>query len=449
MRHTNYTGIRLVATKGGKALASPLAVLCPSVASAVAVLAMLCIAFFVMPFSAHAAIFTSGSTYTGSGVPNSPALIGSFVPTVDTVIDSSVPLFLEYKNTSGFPTCVTGQYIQISESSTSSVNSIDRQLFTTSTTSTDFIPYDGTFNGTKNLTAGNTYYVRAYSQCNPGNFEVKNVRIGEQTNPGDLLNSFYFSDTYETRFITGTVSGPKNAVVFNVTYFMKLLEFTANNRPDYVNISISKDITNDVQVDSFDNLLLFTEGTSTRNFTSGYSHTAGDYVAYVTFKNKQTQNVTFNKTTLVLHYTVDSSNVTAYTVSSITNGTSNNEQTQYEKCNILDVGCGIRNAFKFLFAPSTDALTDFTETYNELWTKAPFVYLNEIPTIIEELTPGSTTNFSIGLTTAMGAVVFFDTNTMENMPYKSTIRLMIEYALWLGFAFLIYRKAINIHEKQT
>jgi len=34
---------------------------------------------------------------------------------------------------------------------------------------------------------------------------------------------------------------------------------------------------------------------------------------------------------------------------------------------------------------------------------------------------------------------------MENMPMHDEIRFMIESALWIAFAFLMYRKANNIH----
>lgn len=345
----------------------PLFVLCLSAASVV-----------LIPQNVYAAIFSNVGTFTGSGVPVSDAVVGSFTVFQDTVVNASTSLQFEMKNTSGFPTAFAGLYVRISESSTTSLNALTRQPWPSApyATTTDWRSYSGNFNGTKTLTAGKTYYVRASSQANPGNFQIRNVVIGQTANE-NVLDTYNFNADYKTRFLSASVSGPKNAVSFDLSYFMQLAEFTSLNRPDIVNIQIIQDgVSQDNQVSLLRQIILpLAQGTTTRSFISDYNFSPGSYIAVVTFWNIQQNNFTFARSTATLNFSVDATGVLPLTVSrTITNGLFSVQENLYEQCPILDVGCGIRNSYKFLFVPSANAVQELQNVPNTFKTRVPFNY---------------------------------------------------------------------------
>lgn len=260
-----------------------------------------------------------------------------------------------------------------------------------------------------------------------------------------------YSENFQTRFLSGIVSGLKTAVNFNITYFLKTSEYTVGNRPDYIYYNIIKDeLLNDSQVYSSTQIILpLVTGTSSKTMVSAYAHSAGNYIANFTFWNIQNNGITFNLTTLTLKYTVDNSGVTTYSTLAVTNGTGLDTSIAYEDCAFYDLECGIKNGFRFLFIPSTEQITAISTTYDGLYSRVPFVYLKEIPIVLTELFPPNTSNFSIGAETGIGGVTFFDTSEFESLPYKDQLRDLMTAVLWVGFALLMYRKATKIHDTTT
>lgn len=268
---------------------------------------------------------------------------------------------------------------------------------------------------------------------------------------GSSLFSNNFSQSFKTKFTNATVSGTKNAVNFNITYFLELTEYNADNRPDIIGINILKDnVANDSQVAVLQNIILpLSQGTTTKTFISDYNHASGNYIAHIYFWNINKNELTFSQTAMTIKYNVNSVGVTTYTLVDISNGENLDFNESYEKCNILDVGCGIRNAGKYLFVPNQDKINEFANLYDNLWTRAPFVYLSQVPNLINSLFNQTGGSFSIGIDTGLGEVTFFNSSQVANVPNADNIKTMGSAFLWLTFAFIVYRKTLTIHNKET
>jgi len=119
---------------------------------------------------------------------------------------------------------------------------------------------------------------------------------------------------------------------------------------------------------------------------------------------------------------------------------------EYVPCGITDLGGCLINVGIFLMTPSQESVDTFNEKTADLYTRSPFVYASQIPDIVGNLFPTATENFDFGVNTALGHVSFFSTAQIQGLPYTSTIRSMIEWSLWLGMAFLLYRKVMAIHD---
>lgn len=118
---------------------------------------------------------------------------------------------------------------------------------------------------------------------------------------------------------------------------------------------------------------------------------------------------------------------------------------EYGDCGLGDIGGCIINAGIYLFIPSATSLEGIGNTMDIFWTKIPFVYIQDIKTVVQELFPTGTDSFSLGVETAIGHVEFMSTTKMNETPLLPQLRTMISYFLWIAFAWVVYRKALGIH----
>jgi len=118
----------------------------------------------------------------------------------------------------------------------------------------------------------------------------------------------------------------------------------------------------------------------------------------------------------------------------------------YQNCETFDVGCYISNAGQYLFAPSTDSVTQFGSL--TLASSTPFSYLYDVPQVVNELFNTSTTteiNFAIdlGLSSLTGTsseIVILSKPILESIPYVQTIRFFLSASLWLATLWGLYEQ---------
>lgn len=280
------------------------------------------------------------------------------------------------------------------------------------------------------------------------NYDATTKKITYELNPtnvvGGQLNNYADPKEYKTRIISATPTIVSNKLQTVITYYIDLSEFSNQyDRPDTMVFNL-RTVSN-TQIEQIQKLILpLTQGTSTVTLNGVVTIANNTYAIDYFFWNFASQRVVFNRSYLTQTFLV-----TGSTISNLQNnyysGVSTLDEWQDRECSFTKMDGCIINAMHFLFAPSTIAVNQLKETYQLLWNKAPFAYISDISQIVSELFPGGTSNYTIGINTGLGNFVFFDTNTFNSMPYREQLRGLMAAVLWIGFAFLMYRKAINIH----
>lgn len=330
----------------------------------------------------------------------------------------------------------SGQYVSLTFTGQSYIAVFDKQNLSGFRWSTNQIP-----TGTYTVSQGTVVAQLCFTVCGT---------LGAWSS----VSTLQYVDVFNTKFLSGTVTGSSNSTVtFNISYFLDTLEFTVGNRPDFVSITVVSDKTgtSDTQLTTLNNLILpLGNGTTTKSFLVSTNHPNGDYIAYISFWNIQNNSITFAKTSLTLKYTITNSGVSTYSQVSVTNSTTNSA-TDYEECtSFLDVGCGIRNAFKYLFVPSTDSISSFTNLKNVAMTKAPFIYVLQTSDIFNTVYVGRSGSVpTISIPFMSGSVVLISQAQLNSLAYVSTLRSLVAMGIYLTLLYGLYRMALRIHDNVT
>jgi len=124
------------------------------------------------------------------------------------------------------------------------------------------------------------------------------------------------------------------------------------------------------------------------------------------------------------------------------------------------------NVSGFLFVPDTTALNNFSSLQQVLATKIPFSYFYGLATLYESATATTSASFinlsynlhdlGIGSTTALGnllpnAVVLSSSTVTQydTVGFIPLTRTVAGYAIWLGFAYYVYRRTSGLFHKTT
>lgn len=204
-----------------------------------------------------------------------------------------------------------------------------------------------------------------------------------------------------TKFTGATVQGASTTVNFDVSYFLNTPEYTANTRPDLIQVLVGRDGFGQVAL-AREFILPLTDGNHTKNVPVNYDlpdtkeFIDGDYYAYINFWNLTTDSLAFNKTNVVLTFTIDNGLVINQQVISLTDGTEISANIQYQDCSLSNIqGCLI-NAFIYVFVPAPDAFNKFLNLWQRIENKAPFGYVVGILDALNGLTDNATPAFSFG-----------------------------------------------------
>ena len=94
-------------------------------------------------------------------------------------------------------------------------------------------------------------------------------------------------------------------------------------------------------------------------------------------------------------------------------------------------GC-ISNIFYALFYPSSESLTQFSNLYTTYRTKPPFGYISAIQTTLGTINDTGTAIFSLQSLPILDTYIF------------NPLKLALTWILWLGFAFLLFKRFKDI-----
>lgn len=128
-----------------------------------------------------------------------------------------------------------------------------------------------------------------------------------------------------------------------------------------------------------------------------------------------------------------------------------------QPCGISDLSGCFQNALAALFYPTVSPGAAFQSISQTAQGKAPFVYVYQIASIRNALfTSSSTAPTSVDVPlwklpgqTATSSLVMISSTLISNVPYASTVKLIITAILWLMMAEYVYYRVIRMHDTTT
>jgi len=388
--------------------------------------------------------FNASSEVEGSGVPDEPAVLGTFVVPTERTINENSSVRLDIKNTSGFPTCALGLYFRILNGTTT----VDSVNLSVSTTTEEYETVVNNFDNTPEiLYPGTTYTAVVSSQCNPGNFFVKNVSFSSDS---QFISDIIFNSVTQTRFTDVDVTGTSTVNV-EAEYYLEQSEIDvtkSERNPAMVRFqySLRPGTTFDGFSESIDATL---QGTSTADIDlSGFSD--GTYDLLVTFSNSGCTlglaPCPFKDSYVYSSFTIASGTLVSVGDNEFYDGTVPPPENQYQDCSITNIGNCISNAFVYLFFPSQSALNSFTILGDQLDTRFPFAYIFDTLEVVQTLY-STTQSESLDLTVpfaSFGDITLISQDMLEEIPMSETIKLLLTYTLWIMFMLQMYNRSRNI-----
>lgn len=104
----------------------------------------------------------------------------------------------------------------------------------------------------------------------------------------------------------------------------------------------------------------------------------------------------------------------------------------YEDCDVADLFCYMRNAFKWAFTVPSTTFSKFTELKDEIKNKAPFGYITGIYNLFANLNNTTTPAFTLKAVTPITSLVF--------TPFRTAL----VWLLYLLFAFALFKRFKDI-----
>jgi len=263
------------------------------------------------------------------------------------------------------------------------------------------------------------------------------------------------SGTYNTRFlsldITASTTVPKD-VHIRTSYYIDPAEVDrtkSSQNPTLVSVSIAQKPSTSFVTYSY--LIGTTTGTSSIDMTIVDANIAdtGDFDVLVQFSN---QGVPFGSPRPFPEaYIYSGFSLSSKALTSFLNPEFNDAVSvaslSTRPCGLTDIGGCFVNAFTYLLVPSQTSLNTFSDQFDAIWTKSPFVYPAQISGYVSSLFPTGGGSFSIGLSTDFGNVTYLSSGILSGFPFASLLRTLMMYGLWFAFAMTVYRKVSMIHEK--
>jgi len=163
-------------------------------------------------------------------------------------------------------------------------------------------------------------------------------------------------------------------------------------------------------------------------------------------------------TSSIQHFTISTSTPSGPAYSTSTTPTSATSSQPYSAptplvCDTFDIACYLKNAFVWLFYPTTESVSQFTTL--SLATTFPFSYIYDVGNIYTELmsqTATSSLTISVPFHTvasSTAALTILSQTQLTSVPYAGYIRLVLTWVLYFMFAMHIYRRVMTAFNRET
>jgi len=122
-------------------------------------------------------------------------------------------------------------------------------------------------------------------------------------------------------------------------------------------------------------------------------------------------------------------------------------------CATIDIACHIKSAGLWLFSPSGDSTSQFSNL--TLRNSVPFCYIYDVGNLRTELfsaqqTATSTVSVQIrGFTQSTSTITFLSRSMLEAVPYAGTIKTILGWLLYLMMIEYVYYRVIRVHDSNT
>lgn len=126
-----------------------------------------------------------------------------------------------------------------------------------------------------------------------------------------------------------------------------------------------------------------------------------------------------------------------------------------EECAEGLIYCAITQVLAWAFEPSQESLDRFGSLSEELETRAPFVYIYQVPELYTGIFEApATASSTIAVTVFEGkpnehTFVFLSRELLEDVPYTAQIRTILGWLLWFMLLQTFYYQGIRVHDKET
>lgn len=257
------------------------------------------------------------------------------------------------------------------------------------------------------------------------------------------------SDVYETRFLGATLTASSTLSV-DIDYFIDTSDFSSQyNRPDIVMVSVSN--LDSTQIDLKKKLILpLTNGTSSVLIDLDVPLPDGAYTAQVNFYNLFSDTFVLNRSYLTINFTILSGALSSQSLVDSNNAIFPISAVDFE-CGLGNLSGCISTSFAFLFIPSENSVADFLSLNDTLATKFPFAYVYDFSDVISSLYSDPSMNMPTFSVPWPGGNTFtiLSYDLVNGVPFVSLIRTIMGYLLWFAFGLAMYRRTLNIFNKEA
>jgi len=289
---------------------------------------------------------------------------------------------------------------------------------------------------------------------NPMRVYVDDLAVYTDNDVPDSPFETGFNSTMNTRFTDLDISGTSTLSI-TAEYFLdgnEINETVSSRNPTYVKFWYADRASTSTDFSKIYETIPVVDGSASVS-TEISSLADGTYDLLVGFSNfgcnTGLSDCPFPDSYVYTSFSVASGILSATGTNEFYDRTDPIDGSVYRECGITDISGCLINAGLFLLAPDESSLDGFSESFEALQTRFPFVYAFQVSDYMDTLFTATSSDAGITASTTLGSITFINKAKLEAIPYSSTFRTIIGYAMWLTFLWGAYRIILRVFNPVT